>query len=663
MHYCAELGFTGRVYAVNPKRSSIGTAPCFPTVRDLPEVPDTSFIAVAPETAIAIVAELAAIGAPSAVCYTAGFAEVGDGSLQRRLAEAAGDRLALVGPNCMGTINYFDAVPVTIGNTGVARPERGVAVVAQSGTITINVVGADRSLPIGYLISIGNQAVLEMADYVDVLLDDPRVTGLVLYIEGLKDASAFATAAAKAHARGVPIVALKTGVSAMGQSIALSHTGSLSGSSELYDALFERLGIVRAGTFTELLEAAKLLTMGPIPRGNRLASETCSGTDSGYCADLAERNGIELPQPSPAVRAALEAVLPPIATPGNPLDVTMAQWGDRAAQATSLITLLKEPADAAALIINYPVASEGRGYEPAIDAMIDVRAATNLPCYVITNLPEGAPARVRAKLAAHGIVTLQGIEDAFAVLGRAARYVARRDALVAQGGPLERVVLPSRDGPPKALDEWASKAWLRRAGVGLPDGRLVRSPDDAATAAEAIGYPVVVKGAGALLFHKTELGAVALGVRDAEAVRAAARAMAALPGLEGFIVERMVGDGVAELIVGARRDPLFGLTMTVGAGGILTELLRDVRNLLLPLRESDVREALGRLRMRPLLDGYRGRPAGDVDAVVEAIMALAAALEADADRVLELDVNPLIVRPKGALAVDALLVVVDDGAR
>lgn len=658
IRYCAELGFKGRVFAVNPKRAEIAGVGCVPTVHDLPEVPDTAFVAVAPETAIRVVADLAAMGAPSAVIYTSGFAEVGDDAMQTRLAEAAGSRLALVGPNCIGTINYFDAVPVTIGSHGVARPERGVAVIAQSGTITINLVGADRSLPIGYLLSIGNQAVLEMADYVDAVLDDPRVTGVVLYVEGLTNARAFAAAAAKAHARGVPIVVLKAGVSEMGQRIALSHTGSMTGASALYDAFFERIGVVRVDSFSELLEAAKLLTMGPVPRGNRISIETCSGTDAGYCADLAERHGIDLPQPSDTVKQALRAVLPAIATPANPVDVTMAQWNDRAAQAASLITLLMEPTDAAALVINYPVNSEGATYEPSIEAMIDVRAATDLPCYVITNLPEGAPKRVREKLAAHGVVTLQGIEDAFAAFAHAARWAARRAAFERHGGPETRLVIPTRIAPATARDEWASKAWLERAGIARPEGRFAPDPDSVAEAAAALGFPVAVKGCGAGLAHKSDVGAVALGVGSAEGALIAARAMARIPGLDGFIVERMVSDGVAELIVGARRDPLFGMALTIGAGGVLTELVHDARTLLLPVNENDVRQAIDGLRVSRLLAGYRGRPAGDVEALVAAVLALAQAIERDADRIAEIDVNPLIVRPvgRGVVAVDALIV-------
>ncbi|MSP83421.1 MAG: CoA-binding protein [Alphaproteobacteria bacterium] len=657
IRYCADLGFRGEVWAVNPRRATLGGVACYPSLDALPGLPDAAFVATAPDTAVGIVADLAVRGVPAAVCYAAGFAEVGDGSRQARLAEAAGATMALVGPNCIGTINYFDAVPVIVGNHGLARPERGVAIIAQSGTITINLVGADRSLPVGYLLSIGNQAVLDMADYIDVVLDDPRVSAIVLYIEGLKDVEAFAAACAKAFTRGVPLVALKAGLSAMGQQIALSHTGSLAGSAEMYDALFDRLNVMKVATFSELLEAAKLLASGTLPAGNRLAIETCSGTDSGYCADLAERFGVALPQPSPAVQASLRAVLPAIATASNPLDVTMAQWGDREAQAMSLIALLEEPADAAALIINYPHNAATGSYGAAIDAMIDVRRTTDLPCYVITNLPEGAPEAVRARLAEHGIVTLQGIEDAFAVLGRTAGYVARRQRLQASDGPECRLVGLGDLGQARAWDEWASKAWLRRAGVALPDGRRVANIDGAVSAASEIGFPVVVKATGPKLLHKSELGAVALNLTSVGEVRAAASAMGAVPGIAGFIVERMIGDGVAELIVGAKRDPLFGLSLVIGAGGVLTELLRDSRTLLLPVREEDVREAIANLRVSTLIGGYRGRPPGDVDALVATILGIAAAIEADAATIAELDVNPLIVRPngKGVVAVDALV--------
>ena len=655
--YARELGFTGTIGTVHPSYEEIGGVPCVPSVADLPFVPDTAWIAVSTERSVDVVAELAAIGCPSAVVYAAGFTEMGDTALEQKLIAAAGD-MAIMGPNCMGMINFLDGIAVTVGDHGTMRPERGVACVAQSGTIVGNMVMSERSLPVSHMLSMGNQSVLDIADGIDAVTDDPRVAAIMLYIEGLKDTAAFARAAARAFEAGKPIIVLKAGVSEAGRQIALSHTGSLAGTPELYEALFDRLGIISVANFPELLEMAKLLSVGQIPQGNRVMIETCSGTDSGYCADLADRYGVALPQPDATVKAALRKVLPDIATAMNPLDVTMAQWADREAQATSLITLLQQPADAAALVINYPVGDGlGASYDPAIEAMLDVRKATGLPCYVITNLPEGAPRQMRELLLAHDIVPLQGMEDAFSCLGRAARYVARRAELAASGGPEQRIVGTGSLQPAALLDEAASKAALAAHGVTVPKAHLAEDAEAAVAAAEALGFPVVVKGHGEGLAHKSELGAVAVNLRDAAAVRAAAATIRAIPGVTGLLVEGMVVDAVAEVIVGIKRDPALGLALVIGSGGILTELIKDSVNLILPASDDDIRRAIARLRGHALLTGFRGKPEGDVDALVAAARGIAAYAQANADSIMELDVNPIMVRPrgKGAVAVDALI--------
>ena len=655
--YARELGFTGTIGTVHPSYEEIGGVPCVRSVAELPFVPDTAWIAVSTERSVDIVAELAAIGCPSAVVYAAGFTEMGDTELERRLIEAAGD-MAIMGPNCMGMINFLDGIAVTVGDHGVQRPQRGVACVAQSGTIVGNMVMSERSLPVSHMLSMGNQSVLDIADGIDAVTDDPRVSAIMLYIEGLKDAGAFARAAARAFEAGKPIIVLKAGVSEAGRQIALSHTGSLAGTPELYEALFDRLGIISVANFPELLEMAKLLSVGDIPQGNRVMIETCSGTDSGYCADLADRYGVALPQPDDEVKAALRKVLPAIATAMNPLDVTMAQWADREAQATSLITLLQQPADAAALVINYPV-GEGLGetYDPAIEAMLDVRKATGLPCFVITNLPEGAPRHMRELLLSNGIVPLQGMEDAFSCLGCAARHVARCRELKAAGGPEQRILGAGELRPGALLDEVASKAALAEHGVSVPRLSLAASAEDAATAAVALGFPVVVKGHGEGLAHKSELGAVAVNLRDEAAVRAAAETILAIPGIGGLLVETMVTDAVAEVIIGIKRDPSLGLALVIGSGGVLTELIKDSVNLILPASDDEIRRAIARLRGHALLTGFRGKPEGDIEALVATARGIAAYAEANADRLMELDVNPVMVRPngKGAVAVDALI--------
>ena len=342
----------------------------------------------------------------------------------------------------------------------------------------------------------------------------------------------------------------------------------------------------------------------------------------------------------------------------NPLDVTMMQWGNREAQAKSLLTLLKQPADAAALIINVPFGVDSPTYQPALDAMLDVRRDTHLPCYVISNLPEGLPLASRERLIAHGVIPLQGIEDAFSCIGRAARYVASNERLRRRGGPECRLLGTGRLRPGMVLDESASKHALASHGVSVPPSELVDTIDQALATAARLGFPVVVKGHGQNLAHKSELGAVAVNLSDAAAVRAAASSVQSISGVESLLIESMVTDAVAEIIVGIKRDQSLGLALVIGAGGVLTELLRDTRHLILPVSEDDIADALNSLHAAPLLQGYRGTPAGDMDALVQNIAAIADYASTNASSIIELDVNPLLVRPagRGVMAVDALIV-------
>lgn len=655
--YCRALGFTGDVFAVHPSREELSGVPCVKIVADLPAVPDAAWIAVSTERSIDVVRELRELGTAGAVLYTAGFSETGDRTFEQHLIEAAGP-MALVGPNCIGVVNYLDGVPVALTQgLGIDRPDHGVALIAQSGTIIGNMVMSERSVSVSHLLSMGNQSVTDIADAIEAVADDPRVDAILLYIEGLKDAPAFARAATRAFNQGKTLVALKAGVSKAGQELALAHTGSLAGSPELYEAFFRRLGIISVNTFPELLEMSKMLAFRGMPGGNRLMIETCSGTDSGYCADLAERFGVDLPPLTPEVRDAVDAVIPGIATASNPLDVTMEQWGDRKAQARSLITMLKQPCDGAALIVNFPSQGPTPSYDPAAEAMLDVRAATDLPCYVITNLPEGAPDRIREMLVANNIIPLQGMEDAFSCIGQAARYARRREELETRGGPDARLI-PCGDLVPDAtLDEQTSKQALAAFGLEIPRSALCGDVDQAVKAAGELGYPVVVKGHGSSLAHKSELGAVAINLATSHEVADAASTILALPGVEQLLVEAMVIDAVAEIIIGIKRDATLGLGLVLGSGGILTELLHDATTLLLPTTRDEVLHALSTLKGFPLLNGFRGRPPGDIEALCDAALSVAAYAEEQAEKIMELDVNPLLVRPQelGVVAVDALI--------
>jgi len=662
---CAAAGFAGEIWAVNPRRAELAGRPCFRSVLDLPAAPDAAFIVVPREPTIEVVRQLAQRGAGGAVCYAAGYAELGpDGAaLQRALVEAAGD-LALVGPNCYGILNYIDGVAMWPVGHGGGRVERGVAVLAQSGNVALNLTSNERSMPFAYVVSVGNQAVLTLADFVEALADDPKVSAIGLYVEGLTDAPAFAAAAARALERGVPLVVLKAGNSPLGARLALSHTSSLAGDDRLYAALFERAGVVRVGSLTALLETLKLLSVSGPPPGDRLAVFTCSGGDGLLAADRAADLGLKLPEFVPAQAAALRAQLPAFATVSNPLDYNTSLWNDGPALVRCFSAVLEGDYDLGLLVIDYPRndAAGRAACDVALDALIEAGRGTGKAVAVAGTLPELLPEAPRWRLIERGVAPLQGIDDALVAVAAAIAYGRRRREILAAGGARPLPPLSPAPVRPRLLDEWDSKRRLARFGLAIPDGRLV-SAVAAPVAAAGLGFPVAVKVARPAIAHKTEAGAVALDLNSASDVAAAVAAMtealaAARPGveIERFLVERQITAAVAELIVGVRRDEQFGLALVVGAGGVLAEMFDDVATLLLPTDRAAVERAVGGLRIARLLAGYRGRPAGDIAAVVDAVLAVAAFAEAHRDRLVELDVNPLLVLREGAVAADALIV-------
>jgi acyl-CoA synthetase (NDP forming) len=658
---CADTGFAGEVWVVNPKYPELGGRKCYASIADLPEAPDATFIAVPREATIDILKQLDGRGGGGAICYAAGYTEVGgEGvALHEEFTKAAGN-LAVVGPNCYGMLNFIDGICLWPTGALGHQVETGCAIVMQSGNIALNLSRNDRSVPFAYVISSGNQAVLNAADYVDALADDPKVTAIGLYLEGIKDVPAFSRAAAKALQRGKPLVALKAGNSELGAKFAMSHTGSLAGSGKMYDALFERLGIIRVHSVPQLLETLKLVSTAGLPKGDRLAVFTCSGGECLLTADLCDELGIPLPSFSKDQADDLRAQLPNFATVSNPLDYNTSLWGHEDLLVKCFSTVMRGAFDAGMLVIDF--ATDGPETEAA--CMAGVRALLKactmhgkMPI-VTSTLSELLPAAARAEVIAAKGAPMQGLEEALNAFAAVHRFAERKAKVASAAIPATPVVGESR----RMLSEVAGKKLLSGFGLSVPDNRVV-APADAGAAAEALGFPVVLKVAEPLIAHKTEAGAVAVNLKSPADVEAALsrmdKSVAAYlkgGGIEKVLVERMVGDVVAELIVGIQRDPQFGLALVVGAGGILVELVEDAAMLLLPTSAEEVEAGLRRLKIAKLLAGYRGKPAADMAALVKSIMAIAAFAEAHRDTLLELDVNPLMVRADGAVAVDALVV-------
>ena len=657
---CQHLGFAGEIWPVHPRHEFMEGLRCYPDVAALPAAPDASFIAVPRQGTIELVAELSAHGAGGVICYASGFAEVGgEGvAMQQQLVAAAGD-MALLGPNCYGMLNYLDGVALWPDQHGGQRLARGVAIVTQSGNIGLNLTMQTRGLPLACLITVGNKAGTSIEAIVEALLLDPRISAIGMHIEGLDDVAAFSRVALQALRQRVPLVALKAGSSDLGAQITMSHTSSLAGPDALYQALFQRFGVARVHDLAGLLETLKLLHVhGALP-GRRIVSASCSGGEASLVADLAQARGLEMPAlPAPAHQR-LHAVLGNKVNVANPLDYHTYIWGDLAAQTECFAGLLDCRFDAHLLVLDFPRQDRcaADAWQTTVDAFVAAQAGHGARGLVVSSLPEGLPEPVARQLLAQGIAPMQGLADCLDAISHAADIGAAQHR-AATITPLQAPVPLTLAGA-RLLDEASAKQALARFGVPVPVGQVLGRAQVLPYAA-ALGYPVVLKALAPGLAHKTEAGAVRLNLQNDAELDAALDAMAPLS--EQFLVEQMVRGALAELLVGVQRDPQFGLTLTLGAGGVFVELLRDSVTLLLPVTRVDLLQALQTLQMWPMVTGYRGRAHGDVEALLDAIQAILAFAAAYADRLLELDVNPLLVLPvgRGVLAVDALIRLADE---
>ena len=629
----AKMGFAGPVWPVHPTKANIGGLRAYASLADLPEPPDATFVGVNRFATVDVVAELAAMGAGGAICFASGWTEAGEPELQARLVAAAGS-MPILGPNCYGVINYLDGALLWPDQHGGIRVERGVALLSQSSNIVINLSMQARGLPIAYVACLGNAAVVGLAELAGALLADNRVTAIGMYVEGIDDAPAFAALAQAAWAANKGIVCIKAGKTELSRTAAASHTASLAGGGAASSAFLRQIGVAEVATPSELVEALKILHVHGPGLGRRLCSLSCSGGEAGLVADLAASFGIDFPPPSEAQRARLGEILGPIVTVANPLDYHTFIWGDGPRTTDVFATMLKGY-DAGIFIIDPPRPDrcDPSGYEPAFQAILSAAATTGKPAFPVASLPENFDEGRAIALMDQGIVTLMGLETALAAL-RAAQVVVG----VAGWRPL--VAQPAREGV--LLSEADAKALLAQAGVAVPRG--IQAATLEALDVAGLTAPYALKGLG--FAHKTEAGAVRLGLSTLAG-------QAGMPGATGYLVEEMVTGAVAEVLVGLRRDPVYGVTLTVGMGGVTAELLADTVTLVLPVTEAEVLAALRDLRLWPLLDGYRGRPKADVAALAAMAVRLGA-LMADPS-FEEIEINPVLLRTEGAVAVDALI--------
>jgi len=631
---CAKMGFAGSVWPVHPTRDTIQGVPCVRSLAALPEAPDAVFVGVNRFATLEVVAELAAMGAGGAICFASGWEETGEAGLQDRLVQAAG-AMPILGPNCYGVINYLDGALLWPDQHGGRRVERGVALISQSSNIVINLTMQARGLPVAYVACLGNAAQVGLADLAAAVLADPRVTALGLYVEGIDDAPAFAALAEAARAAGKGIVAVKSGKTEASRAAAASHTASLAGGGTASSAFLRACGVAEVDTLGALLETLKVFHVHGPGLGERLCSLSCSGGEAGLVADLAAPAGIRFAPPTEVQRGRLSAVLGPLVTIANPLDYHTFIWGD-GAKTTEVFTAMLEGYDAGIYIIDPPRPDrcDPVSFQPALDAIEAAQATTGKPAFPVASLPENFDEDRAIALIERGIAPLMGLETALAAL-KAAQTPAG-----ARGWRPWRVTAPAAL---HMLDEGAAKARLATAGIAVPHG--VTAATLAALPVAGLTPPYALKGLG--FAHKTEAGAVRLRVSDP------AREPE-MPGAQGYLLEEMVLGGVAELLIGLRRDPVYGATLTLGLGGVTAELLADTVTLVCPASAEEIDAGLRRLKLWPLLAGWRGRARADTGAAVAAALALQAMMARD-PALAEVEINPLILRETGAVAVDAVI--------
>lgn len=653
-------GYIGTIHIVNPTRLEIGGILCVPSVKDLPVAPDAAFISVNRNLTVRALAELSEIGAGGAVCFAAGFSEMGDSGkqLESQLISAAGS-MAVVGPNSNGLLNRLDRLALWPMNDH--KPfvtDRGVAIIAQSGGVAQMFIRDRRGHRPAIIVSTGNQTILGPADWLDLLGADERITAIGLFLEGPGDVVSIARAAATTRARGVPVVVMKSGRSALGMQMASTHTGSMAGDDELFTSLCDRLGFIRARTLSSFSETLKALEAWKGLSGNRMAVLTASGAACAMFADTCGDEGIQLPTPSDQMAARLRPQLPDFAHVANPLDYNAAYTGavglteeNEAALYECFKTFLLDGFDVG--IMHSDWTDQGPEGSPTLRAWAKAAADTRTPAAVVTLMAENMSEDTNLFCRRNGLAALQGEEHACAAVAASMKYgEISRNATIVDFWVLPKP--PVLIGMTKLHDEADSKDILSRAGVPFPLRKVTRF-DRLTEAAHSIGYPVVLKAISSSIPHKHLVGAVALGIKDSTDLQHAANEMRAKlvkidlrP--ESYLVESMIENVVAELIIGIKYSPIYGHALIIGEGGVGADKSSELSAMLLPVDRNYVERSLRRLHIANKISQKA------ISSILDIAMIVAKFALANSDKLSALDLNPLVVtRDEHVIAVDALL--------
>jgi acetyltransferase len=672
-----NFGYPGRIVAVNPKYTEVMDCPCYPDIGAIPDSVDCVVLAVPNRHVPDLLDSAAAAGVRAAVVFAAGFAEIGAEGKQRqmRLETLSRDRDFLIcGPNCYGILNVFGKAPLFASAIPPGFLAGPVALVSQSGGLSTTIANAlmlNRRVGLSHIVSCGNQSGACFEEYFNYLVEDENTRVIAAFVEGFKQPEKLLAVARKAAAHNKPLIILKGGRSEVSKRAAATHSGSLAGAAEIIDAAFRQTGIVSVRSLNELIDAISVFSCDTFVSryngGRRIGVVSGSGGECTLVSDAAANVGLEVPELTEKTKSQLQEAVADFGNMNNPLDGTGAMYDDEKIF-PRLLQALIEDANIDVVTVNLE-ANDPRPKElksgNRFAIAIEKAAAGSKKSIAIFSSMVGGPVDpdILLPLREAGVPLMEGAECATATIRNLAEYQEfqrNRSAMAAKESAVPR---PAKELAPGILPAETAFRLLEEFGIGVVPTVLTRSSDEAVAASGRMGFPVALKIESAEITHKSDVGGVALRLTNAAEVRdayalilAEVRRHAASAKIDGIVVQRMAGEGV-EMILGVKRDPMFGPVVLCGFGGILVEFLKDVAIGIPPLSQAQALDVIKRLRGFPILGGARGRPPADMDALCEAMVGLSQLAMTYRDQLASLDINPLIVLPKrqGVVAVDALV--------
>ena len=650
--------FSGQVWPVNPKRETIAGYRCYKEIFELPEPPDVAFIGVNKNKTIEIIKELEKIGCGGATCFASGFSEIGPLGeiLQEKMLKTA-KNMPFLGPNCYGYLNYLDHVYLWPDQHGGKVVESGIAIIAQSSNIAINLTMQSRSTPIAYVLTSGNQAKLDIADLGFAMIEDPRVTAIGFYIEGIKDLRKFEKMAILALKMNKPMIALKSGKTHSSRAQSFTHTASITGNSDISTAFFERLGIVEVNDLDIFLESLKIFHLSGRMKDPSVISVSCSGGEASLVADFSMKTSLKFPKFSSEKYRQINHILGDTVEIANPFDYHTFIWGDTERMTRLFTTICHQTASLVIFVLDIPRNDRcsPEGFKCGLEAVINAKKATGANIAVISSLSENMTEELAAEFLEEGIIPLCGLKTGLESIN----ITLKSNSILGMIPDMPVLVSKrfSKKRPLIQLLEIDAKNILKKNGIPVPKSLVidVNTIKKNTELIKKLDYPLVLKGVGA--GHKTDSGLVFLNIKSLDDLMN--RIDQIKNKTKQILVEEMLEPNIMELLVGVTRDETGLFAMTLSPGGVLSELHAQIsenkKTIILPTNEEIVKESLKSLPLSPLFEGYRGLLKANLEKTIEVVMKISSIIENPSLNIFELEINPLIITDKNVYAADALI--------